>query len=100
MNGVAAVIAVAPAIAQAQSATVSGGLGNFDVINNTGHDAHGFEIEIEGLQPNDVYYQFSMERYGAPQVLSTPTGVPVRGASAYDAGTRVPQPRGAVTRSG
>ena len=40
-------------------------LGNFDVINHTGHDGHGFEIETQGIQPNDIYYSFSAERYGA-----------------------------------
>src|SRR5437868_5724127 len=58
----------------AQSATVSGSLSNFDVINNTGHDAHGFEIELEGLQPADVYYTFNIQRYGNPSITQSATG--------------------------
>lgn len=70
--------------AQAQSATVFGSLSNFDVVNNTGDDAHGFEIELEGLQPGDVYYSFSAQRYGSPVIVPYATGVRVRWTSAYD----------------
>lgn len=71
--------------AQAQTATLYGALSNFDVINNTGHEAHGFEIELEGLQPGDVYYTFDAQRYGTPQIVPYQTGVRVRWASSYDA---------------
>ncbi|HEY0426786.1 MAG TPA: hypothetical protein VGC76_03165 [Pyrinomonadaceae bacterium] len=67
----------------AQTANVSGQLGNFDVVNHTEHEAHGFEIELEGLQVNDVYYSFSAQRYGAATVTQTATGVLVRWTSAY-----------------
>jgi len=33
-----------PPAASAQSAVIAGSLGNFDIVNNTGHEAHGFEI--------------------------------------------------------
>jgi hypothetical protein len=71
--------------AQAQTATVSGSLSNFDVINDTGHDAHGFEIEFEGLQPKDIYSTFDVQRYGTPQISPNATGVTVRWSSAFDA---------------
>jgi hypothetical protein len=71
--------------AQAQTASFYGSLSNFDAVNNSGHDAHGFEIELEGLQPNDVYYMFSVLRYGQPTVIPTATGVKVRWAGSYDA---------------
>lgn len=71
-------IAAAPA-----SAGVIGFLGNFDVINDTGSLAHGFEIELEGLHLGDITDTFggpgrgfptgrgfdpanSVQRYGAP----------------------------------
>jgi hypothetical protein len=75
-----------PAAVRAQTATVFGSLSNFDVVNNTEHETHGFEIELEGLQPADVYYSFSAERYGAPQIIPYATGVHVRWTSAYDPG--------------
>lgn len=81
----AALLAVAP-VASAQTATIYGQLGNFDVVNNTGHDAHGFEVELEGLQPGDVYYTFSYQRYGGPQIVPSPLGVYVRWTTPYAGG--------------
>jgi hypothetical protein len=81
----ALILLAAPAAARAQSATVYGALSNFDVVNNTGHDTHGFEIELEGLQAADVYYTFSAQRYGSPVIVPYATGVYVRWTSAYDA---------------
>jgi hypothetical protein len=72
--------------AHAQTATVFGSLSNFDVVNDTEHEAHGFEIELEGLQPGDVYYTFGAQRYGAPQIEATATGTRVHWSSAYDPG--------------
>ncbi len=72
--------------ASAQTANVYGQLGNFDVINHTGHDSHGFEIELEGIQPNDVYYSFSAQRYGLATVTATATGTRVHWASPYQNG--------------
>lgn len=72
--------------AHAQTATVFGSLSNFDVVNNTEYEAHGFEIELEGLQPGDVYYTFSAQRYGAPHIEATATGTRVHWSSAYDPG--------------
>jgi len=91
MNGrittlaLAAAIAAAPALARAQSATIAGQLGNFDAINNAGQDAHGFELQLNGLGQNDVYYEFSVNRYGAPTLAQNASGVAVRWASSYDA---------------
>lgn len=76
----------APIASNAQSATVYGQLGNFDVINHTGHDGHGFEIEMEGIHPENVYYSFSAQRYGVATVIPTATGVKVRWASTYSNG--------------
>jgi len=73
-----------PVALRAQTATIFGSLNNFDVVNNCGNEAHGFEIELEGLQPADAYYSFSAERYGAPQIIPYATGIHVRWASPYD----------------
>jgi hypothetical protein len=80
-----ALLALVALAAHAQTATVSGSLSNFDVVNNTGHEAHGFEIEVEGLQPGDIAYSFGVERYGAPSIVPYATGVYVRWTSPYDA---------------
>lgn len=62
----------APPAGLAETATIYGSLGNFDVVNNTGRETHGFEIEIEGLQPVDVVYSFSAQRYGASTITASP----------------------------
>lgn len=70
----------------AQTAAIYGQLGNFDVVNHSGQDGHGFEIELDGLQPNNVTYSFSYQRYGAAQITATPTGTLVRWTSTYTNG--------------
>ena len=86
----AAALFIAPRGVAAQTATIYGQLGNFDVINNTGKDAHGFEIELQGIQPNEVFYAFSVQRYGAPQISASPTGTStiVRWSSGYDSASQ------------
>lgn len=75
--------------AAANASTTYGELTNFDVFNDTGDDCHGFEIELEGLDPSDVVYTFGApyERYGNPEVVAFAGGVYVRYASAYDPGS-------------
>ncbi|MDP2787849.1 MAG: PEP-CTERM sorting domain-containing protein [Pseudomonadota bacterium] len=85
---VAAALAIAPNMG---SAAVIGFLGNFDVINDTGKTAHGFEIELEGLHSSDITDTFggtgrwfpsgrgfdpatSVERYGAPTITEYSNG--------------------------
>ncbi|HZS03498.1 MAG TPA: hypothetical protein VFD58_01370 [Blastocatellia bacterium] len=75
---------IIPVAAQAQSATIVGYLSNFDAVNNTGQDVHGLEIQLEGLSPADIYYTFSVNRYGAPTVVPYATGVYVRWMSPFD----------------
>ena len=84
----AAALALAPC---AGSASVIGFLGNFDVINDTGSTAHGFEIELEGLHSTDITDTFggagrgfpsgrgfdpavAVQRYGAPSVTEYGSG--------------------------
>ncbi len=79
---------IAPTIA---TASVIGFLGNFDVINDTGQTAYGFEIELEGLHNSDITDVFggpgrgfptgrgfdpatSVERYGAPTISEYTNG--------------------------
>ncbi len=73
------------------SASVIGFLGNFDVINDTGKTAHGFEIELEGLHSYDITDTFggpgrgfptgrgfdpatSVQRYGSPTITEYDNG--------------------------
>lgn len=84
--------ALTPAIApRVATAAVIGFLGNFDVINDTGQTAYGFEIELEGLHSSDITDVFggpgrgfptgrgydpatSVERYGSPTISEYTNG--------------------------
>lgn len=71
----------------AAAITTIGSLSNFDVVNDTGGETHGFEIELEGISSTDVYYTFggAYNRYGNPVKEDTATGVIVRWAAQWDA---------------
>ena len=64
-----------PNMLHAQTVTLFGSLANFDVLNDTGQDANGFEIELDGVTPQQVVYGFIYTRYGAPQIFAIPSGV-------------------------
>ena len=83
----AAALLAAPDAARAQSAIIYGSLSNFVISNDTGLVCHGFEIDLDGVQPSDILGTFTATRYGAAEVLPTATGAKVRWKSAYDAGT-------------
>ena len=84
---VASLLIALPTLGHAQ---VIGFLGNFDVINDTGQTAHGFEIDLEGLHLSDITDTFggagrgfptgrgfgpdSVERYGSPTLTEYTNG--------------------------
>lgn len=45
-----------------------GSLNNFDVVNDTGHECHGFEIELEDVHSADITYTYDWNHYGAPTI--------------------------------
>jgi hypothetical protein len=90
-NMIAAVVlslVIAPSFA---TAAVIGFLGNFDVVNDTGQTAYGFEIELEGLHEYEITDVFggpgrgfptgrgydpltAVERYGSPLITEYTNG--------------------------
>ncbi len=85
---VAVAALVAPAAAHAQTVQILGGLGNFDAANNTGQDANGFEVQLEGIRPSDIFVTWTGNRYGTPVIEPYATGVYVRYESLWDASTQ------------
>ena len=83
------VLAAAGPVPVAMAVTTYGTLDNFDVINDTGGETHGFEIELEGIASTDVVYTFGApyQRYGDPAVVpnASNTGVIVRYAATFAA---------------
>ena len=87
-----AVIAMAlPGMAHAQ---VIGSYDNFDVFNDTGQTAEGFEIDVEDVDPTQLTREFPSNfaqswliRYGLPTVISYDwTSTMPDAAHSYDAG--------------
>lgn len=76
----AAAVAATLLPAWAGAASTFGSLANFDVVNDTGITAHGFEIELEGISRSQVSDVFGLnrdfgtsspgdvERYGLPSI--------------------------------
>lgn len=52
----------------AQASIAYGSINNFDTVNDTGVECHGFEIEIEDIHSADITYTFNWNHYGTPQV--------------------------------
>ncbi len=71
--------------AKAQTPTMFGSLSNFDVLNDTGEVAHGFEIELDGITQQQAYYFYTFNRYGQPTMTPFAGGVYVRYMSQWDA---------------
>src|SRR5262249_25656271 len=67
-----ALLALAAPDSMHAQVTLYGALSNFDVVNDTGGEVHGFEIEFHGLTVVTSYYNGN--RYGAPQVTPMPGG--------------------------
>jgi hypothetical protein len=45
-----------------------GTLNNFDCVNDTGVEAHGFDIELEGVRSKDITYTYDYNHYGVPRI--------------------------------
>jgi hypothetical protein len=70
----------------AAAVTMFGSLSNFDIINDTGRVAEGFEIELPGLSSTaDILYTFSAPyiRYAAPRTFLGGSGVIVQWSAAW-----------------
>ena len=80
-----------PSQAQLANPTIVGTLTNFDVRNEMPYEAEGFEIQIEGIEINDITRLFGeslagvcFTRFCAPTVTTFPGGVIVRWSAFFD----------------
>jgi hypothetical protein len=65
---VAALCAFSLQAGTSQASIAYGSINNFDTVNDTGHECHGFEIEIEDCHSTDVTYTYNYNHYGAPRI--------------------------------
>jgi hypothetical protein len=59
-----ALFALILATPSASASQAYGTIGNFDVVNDTGHECHGFEIELEDCHSTDISYTYDYNHYG------------------------------------
>lgn len=45
-----------------------GTINNFDTVNDTGVQCHGFEIELEDIHSQDITYTYNWNHYGTPRI--------------------------------
>ena len=50
------------------ASTAYGTLNNFDCVNDTGVEAHGFEIELDDVHSKDITYTYDYNHYGVPKI--------------------------------
>jgi hypothetical protein len=43
-------------------------LNNFDCVNDTGFEGHGFDIELDGVHSQDITYTYDYNHYGGPKI--------------------------------
>ncbi|MDD5276161.1 MAG: putative Ig domain-containing protein [Methylovulum sp.] len=76
----------------AYAVTIYGGLGNFDAVNDTGVEAHGFEIELDDVISTQIGGTYDYNHYGHP-IITQDDSIPghpkvfVRYQAKYDAVT-------------
>lgn len=51
------------------ASTAYGTINNFDTVNDTGVECHGFEIELEDIHSADITYTYNWNHYGTPKII-------------------------------
>lgn len=80
-----AALVAAPVCLRAQTVTVYGTPSNFDVLNDTGQDVHGFDVELQGISQADLAGVWTASRFPYT-ILTTPNGIVIHYASPYTNG--------------
>lgn len=74
----AAIMAMSPFSPTARASIAYGSSNNFDTVNDTGGEAHGFEIELEDCRSSSITYTFDWNHYGTPSITEDLTTNPAR----------------------
>lgn len=70
------ILALSPS---AYASIAYGSLNNFDCVNDTGVEAHGFEIEMDDVHSTDITYTYDYNHYGIPKITEITFPDPVTG---------------------
>lgn len=66
----------ASSIGAANAGIAYGSINNFDTVNDTGVECHGFEIELDDIRSADITYTFDWNHYGTPRITEDTTSIP------------------------
>ncbi len=69
-------------------------INNFDTVNDTGSECHGFEIELEDCHSTDITYTYNYNHYGVPRDRPRTTPPQAHPRSAASAGRAPATPDG------
>ena len=58
------------------SGVAYGTVNNFDTVNDTGVQCHGFEIELDDVTSADITYTYDYNHYGTPKITEDTFSVP------------------------
>ena len=66
-------IAVFATAGSASASQAYGSINNFDCVNDTGSETHGFEIELDYGHTTDITYTYDYNHYGVPKIYEDDT---------------------------
>ncbi len=61
-------MALALSLPAARAGIAYGSINNFDTVNDTGVECHGFEIELDDIHSTAITYTYSYNHYGVPRI--------------------------------
>ena len=64
----AGILALGLAGGRTEASIAYGTLNNFDCVNDTGVEAHGFDIQLDDLHSTDITYTYDYNHYGVPKI--------------------------------
>lgn len=70
---VLAALGLCRASAQSTTNVAWGSINNFDCVNETGQECHGFEIDLEDIRCTDITYTYDYNHYGTPKITEDTT---------------------------
>lgn len=59
---------LAASAVSSEASIAYGSINNFDTVNDTGHECHGFEIELEDCHSTGISYTYNYNHYGVPKI--------------------------------
>ncbi|MCF7789333.1 MAG: putative Ig domain-containing protein [Prosthecobacter sp.] len=71
--GLASLLLMFSPLQNAEGSIAYGSINNFDTVNDTGKEGHGFEIELDDCHSTDITYTYNYNHYGVPEITEDNT---------------------------